>query len=225
MRNSDLTYSEIAYLFAEQFVQKANIFNSCEFISGNRVEQEQLAEMLCLGSLLYLMDKNIINLEIIEIENRKLFWISREKIVIVTKTKNCNQDLYSIEKKLFEDVVYGTSVADVVENSKYGKRVSDIVKNLIPDGYGNPWNVVISIVREDLIQKGYLSVEEHRPLLSFLFDDHYIVNQEKTSGLEEILSQTKYSLSIFKSYRYRDLYKETSDEIRDAIKSKLYVGA
>ena len=213
MRNSDLTYSEIIYLFAEQFVQKkANIFDRNEFISDNRVEQKQLAEMLCLGSLLYLMDKNIINLEIIEIENRKLFWTSREKIVIVTKTKNYNQDLYSIEKKLFEDVAYGKSVSDIVENSKYWKRVFDIVKNLIPDGYEfNPWNAVISIVREDLIQKRYISVEEHRPLISFLFGDHYIVNQEKTSGLEKMLSQTKYSLSIFKSYRHTDLYKETSD--------------
>ena len=209
MGNSDLTYSEIIYLFAEQFVQKkANIFNCDEFISDNKVEQKQLAEMLCLGSLLYLMDKNLINLEIIESENKILFWTSIEKNIIVKERVNYGQDLCSIEKKFFED-------------ETYMKSVSEIVKNLISiDFENNPWNGVISIVREDLILKGYLSIEEHWPLISFLFDDHYIVNQEKTSGLEKMLSETKISLSTFK-YRYRDLYKETSDEIRDALKSKL----
>ena len=211
MGNSDLTYSEIIYLFAEQFVKKADIFDCNEFISDNRVEQKQLAEMLCLGSLLYLMDKNIINLEIIEIENKILFLIHRKKSIVISKKKSCRRGLYGIEIKIFEDIAYR-------------ETVSDIVKNLIPDGCDNdPWDEVISIVREDLILRGYLSIEEQRSLRSFLFGDHYIVNQEKTSGLEKMLSQTKYSLSTFKSYKYRDLCKKTSDEIRDAIKSKLIV--
>lgn len=106
--------------------------------------------------------------------------------------------------------------------------VSYIIENLIPDGDGcdnDPWNDVISIVREYLFLKGYLSIEEQGSLRSSLFSDQYIVNQEKTSGLQKMLSQTKYSLSIFRSYKYRDLYIKTSEEIRDAIKSRLIVSA
>lgn len=102
MGNSDLTYSGIVYLFADQFVEKANIFDSDEFISDNRVKKKQLAEMLCLASLLYLMDKNIINLEIIEIE-KKFFLISyKEKVTNISKKNILNVICTALNKKFLK---------------------------------------------------------------------------------------------------------------------------
>lgn len=202
MKNSDLTYSEIVYLFAEQFVPTANIFDEKEFISDNKLKQRELAEILCLSALLCLIDKKLINLEI---KDEKLFWIFKRKVLIAKKMSGHGPDLSSLEKKILCD-------ANERENVYY------IIKNLIPHNLRNPWNVVISIVRDDLIQKGYLSKEKY---WYFFTRYHYNMNQEKNPVLEKRLSQTKKSLLIFKSYKCKELYEKTSNEIRDAIKSKL----
>ncbi len=114
-------------------------------------------------------------------------------------------DLYSLEKKIIGSI-------NERENVYY------IIKNLIPHNLRNPWDVVISIVRDDLIQKGYLSKEIY---WYFFTRYHYIMNQEKNPVLEKRLSQTKQSLLVFKSYKCKELYEKTSNEIRNAIKSKL----
>ena len=202
MKNSDLTYSEIVYLFAEQFVPTANIFDKKEFISYNKLKQKELAEILCLCALLYLIDRNLINLEI---KDEQLFWIFKRKVSSVDKMSGYGPDLYSLEKKILGDV-------------NESKNVYHIIKNLIPHKLRNPWDVVISIVRDDLIQKGYLSKEKY---WYFFTRYHHIIDQNKNPVLEKRLSQTKQSLLIFKSYKCKELYEKTSDEIRDAIKSKL----
>ena len=194
MENLDLTYSEIVYLFAEQFIPKAKSSDYTEFISDNKVKQTELARMLCLCALVYLMNKNLINLEI---EYRRSFWIFRNNAVIVKNTTGHGHNLSSIEQKVFESAIER-------------KSVSDVVKSLISEIKYNPWDIVISIVRDDLIQKEYIFKNKYKYLL-FFARYHYIVNQEKNPEFEKMISQTKLSLSIFKSNK--DLYKKTCSEI------------
>ena len=210
MRYLDLTYSEIFYLFADQLVPISGIYSNSWNdipISVNEVPQKELAKMLCICALVYLLDKNVIKLEIIELENTISFFktklIIKKKVVIVEKTSEYNPYLCSIEKKFYEKLTRK-------------KRVSDIVKSLIPDGVNDPSDVVISIVREDLIQKRYLSEEKGQRI--FISWNRYIVNQEEKTKLEKKVEQIKQSLSVFKSYK--DLYEKTSHEIEDAISSK-----
>ena len=113
MKNSDLTYSEIVYLLAEQFIPKANVSDYTEYISDNKVKQTELARMLCLCALVYLMDKNLISLEI---EYKRSFWIFRNNAVIVKNTTGHSPNLYSIEKKVFENAIERKSVSDIVKN-------------------------------------------------------------------------------------------------------------
>lgn len=199
MEHSDLTYSEIVYLFVEQFIPKANVFDYAEYISDNKVKQSELAKMLFLCALVYLMDKNLINLEI---ENRRYFWIFKDKAVVVKNTKEHDLNLYGIEKKVFKGAIER-------------KSVSDIVESLIPYGKNNPWDPVISIVREDLIQKEYILKNKYCHLL-FFARYHYIVNQEKKLDEMFRISQIKQSLSIFKSNK--DLYKRICYEIEYGVR-------
>lgn len=150
--------------------------------------------MLCLCALVYLKDKNLIN---IEIEYKRSFWIFRNNAVIIKNTTEHSPNLYSIEKKVFENAIER-------------KNVSDIVKSLISEVKSNPWDIVISIVRDDLIQKDYIFKNKYNYLL-FFTRYNYIINQEKKPEFEKMISQTKQSLSIFKSYK--DLYKETCSDI------------
>lgn len=194
MEHSDLTYSEIVYLFAEQFISKANIFDYVEYISNNKVKQSELTRMLFFCALIYLMDKNLINLDI---ENRRYFWKFKYKAVVVKNTKEDGLNLYGLEKKIFEGAIER-------------KTISDIVESLIPYGKNNPWDPVISIVRDDLIQKEYILKNKCYHLL-FFTRYQYIVNQEKKLDEMFRISQIKQSLSVFKSDK--DLYKKICYEI------------
>jgi len=194
MEHSDLTYSEIVYLFAENFIPKAGIFDYAEYISDNKVKQTELARMLFFCALVYLMDKNLINLEI---ENRRYFWIFNHKAVVVKNTKKYGPNLYGLEKKIFKGAIEK-------------KSISDIVESLIPYGINNPWDPVISIVRDDLIQKEYILKYKYYHLV-FFTRYQYIVNQEKKLDEMFRISQIKQSLSVFKSDK--DLYKRICHEI------------
>ncbi len=214
---SNLSYSEILYLFSDQFVMS---------------KKSSLAGMMCLAALLNLKDENLIRFEMKDV---KKFFILKGKAVIVEKlyqdkTDLVNQNFSGIEKVFLENIIDK-------------KKVDDFVRSLLPgELYDSPWDIIYMIVKENLYEKGFLFKEKYKKdeknivqnILSLIrkeikteikeepsiegFYIKYIENEEKKARIEGMLPQVKQSFMVFKNDK--GLYYKTLEQIESAIVSK-----
>jgi len=145
--NTNLTYSELIYLFANKAVsQRSKFFNNDHHPSGEKITHTPLAQKMVLAAFCYLYDKKFISLREKDV---KILFLFPGKKVFGKAEKATDGETTGIEKIL-------------LENFKEETEVSKATYHLLDSDEANPWGQIIHISKDSLLQKGVLFLEKER---------------------------------------------------------------
>lgn len=145
--DTNLTYSELIYLFANKAVsQRSKFFNNDYHPSGEKITHTPLAQKIVLAAICYLYDKKFISLREKDI---KILFLFPGKKVFGKAEKARDEEVTGVEKVL-------------LENFKEETEVSKAVYHLLDSDEANPWGQTIHISKDSLLQKGALFLEKER---------------------------------------------------------------
>jgi len=201
MQEKDLTYSEILYLFAQNYVPEGSMLQSKEETpNGKKLNMVKLGDLIAEAAFANLFINGYIELKL---ESKKFLGLIPKKVVISNK-KSSGEGLSSLEKSIFE-------LSD-------GAEASNILYRIIGDECSVPWSVIVNIVKESLVSKGFLTKEEIKKKIIVSFVSYkYHLNPGATDNLEKEVQSLNEKL---KEFSRQDFYKSLVSSIHSGINAQ-----
>lgn len=201
MNNNELNFSELLYLNAQKYAPNAGFLqNKEELPDGSKVQVVKLGNILAEAAFAYLYFNGHIN---IELQSKNILGIIPNKAAIVTRKSN-GEGLSSLEKSIF-------NLAD-------GTEAYMIMYRLIGDECSVPWSVVTGVVKESLVNKGYLNKEEIVKKIIVSFTTYkYHVNEANNRDYKSDLAEMNNKMEEFSN---KDFYKKLCKSIESGIKAQ-----
>ncbi len=199
MDKTNLTYSEIIYLFADQIVPERSKFLTYDLHpTGEKISAKPLSYKMILAALVYLQDKGLISFSVKEV--KKLIFLSG-KDIFAKRTKEA-KNLTGIEQILMDYI-------------KKEANVRTAVYYILNDDESSPWGQVINIAKNSLVEKGFLTIEKKQAIFSA---KKYFFNQEKVKEVQPLLENVKKSIVSISSDN--ELYKLLESAVKKGIDAR-----
>lgn len=194
-----LNFSELFYLHADKFVPSAGFLqNKEELPSGKKLNITKLGNLLSEAAFAYLYFNGYIDLKL---ETKKTLGIFSKKIVVASK-KSRGENLSSLEKAIF----------DLSNNLD----TYSIIYKVIGDECTVPWAIITKIVKDSLVDKGYLTKETIvKKIIVNFYNYKYHLNPDKKVEFTNEVSEMEQKLKEFSKLNfYKDLVKAIESGIK-----------
>ena len=179
-KRTDLTYSEVIYLFADKSVsERSRLVNYDAHPSGEKISVKPLSHKMVTAAVAYLVEKGYISLSVKEV--KKMIFLSGKE-VFGKKLKDAGPDITGIEKVL-------------LDNFKNEKEVRKAVYYLLDDDESSPWGQIVWISKNSLAEKGFLSVEKERK--NIFATKKYLYDEKKIKEVTPLYEETEKNLAQF----------------------------
>ncbi len=201
VKETELNYSELLYLYADKYVSEAGFLqNKEELPSGKKLNIVKLGNLEAEAAFAYLYFNGHISLEF---GSKKMLGIFPKKVVVSTK-KSDGAGLTSLEKSIF----------DLSE----GSDIFMILYRLIGNECSVPWAIVTGVVKESLVNKEFLTREEITKKIIVSFTTYkYHLNPVKSVDLKDKVAEMNGKL---KEFSQKDFYKILVQSIESGIKAQ-----
>lgn len=200
-KRTDLTYSEVIYLFADKSVsERSRLVNYDTHPSGEKISVKPLSHKMVTAALAGLIEKGYVSLSVKEV--KKLIFLSGKE-VFGKKLKDPGPDITGIEKVL-------------LENFKNEKEVRKAVYYLLDDDESSPWGQIIQISKNSLTEKGFLLIEKER---KHIFETKkYLYDEKKIKETVPLYEEVEKNLSQFSAKA--DIYKLVENAVQKGIAAR-----
>lgn len=141
---ANLTFSEVAYLFADQLItDRARFANLDDHPSGEKIPVAKLAQLMVRAAVIDLVKQKMIELEV---KTVKKMWLFSAQEVIARRLKDSDR-VTGIEARLLSQINTETNLRKAAYN-------------LLPADESSPWGQVIVLSKQSLLAKKVLVLEE-----------------------------------------------------------------
>jgi len=196
--------SDIVYLFGDRFAKKARMGGAQLIYGRNKVNLSDLGDKLLLAALAGLASKGYLALETVQ---EKILGLRTIRDVLVTRVKSPAEPLYGLEAAIWDNIT-GDPLKD---------RVRPIISRITGGTCPNPWNDLVDLAKNGLVEQGYLNVDKEE--LRFRPDKvHWSANEGLIRPLEGRVDEVKAMLSSLEN-RDRALYKQLEESVHKGIKA------
>ena len=196
--------SDIVYLFGDRFAKKARMGGAQLIYGGNKVNLSDLGDKLLLAAFAGLASKGYLGLETVQ---EKILGLRTIRDLLVTRVKSPAEPLYGLEAAIWDNIT-GDPKKD---------RVRPIISRITGGTCPNPWNDLVGLAKNGLVEQGYLNVDKEE--LRFRPDKvHWSPNEGLIRPLEGRVDEVKAMLSSLEN-RDRALYKQLEDSVHKGIKA------
>jgi hypothetical protein len=196
--------SDIVYLFGDRFAKKARMGGAQLIYGGNKVNLSDLGDKLVLAAFADLANRGCLGLEAVE---EKKLGLLTSRDVLVTRLTSPAEPLYGLEAAIWDNIT-GDPKKD---------RVRPIISRITGGTCPNPWNDLVGLAKNGLVEQGYLNVDKEE--LRFRPDKvHWSANEGLIRPLEGRVDEVKAMLSSLEN-RDRALYKQLEESVHKGIKA------
>ncbi len=200
-KRTELTYSEVIYLFADKSVsERSRLVNYDAHPSGEKISVKPLSHKMVTAALAYLVEKGYVSLSIKEV--KKLIFLSGKE-VFGKKLKDAGLEITGIEKVL-------------LENFKNETEVRKAVYYLLDDDESSPWGQIVWISKTSLAEKGFLLVEKERK--NIFAAKRYLYGERKIEEIGPLYEEVEKNLAQF--YGNAETYKLVENAIQKGIAAR-----
>ena len=200
-KKTELTYSEIVYLFADKFVsERSMLVNYDAHPTGGKISVKPLSHKMVTAALAYLVEKGYVSLLVKEV--KKLIFLSGKE-VFGKKIKDAGPDITGIEKVLFD-------------NFKNETEVRKAVYYLLSDDESSPWGQIVQISKKSLAEKGFLLLEKERKHL--FATKKYLYDENKIKEIAPLYEETEKNLARFSAKA--DIYNLVENAVKKGIAAR-----
>lgn len=202
-KKTELTYSEVVYLFANKAVsERSKLFNYDVHPSNEKISIKPLSHKMVTSAIAYLVDKGYLTLSV---KTVKKFIFLSGKEVFGQKIKEAGPEITGIEKGLL----------DYFNNEK---EVSKAVYYLLDDDESSPWGQVVNISKNSLLEKGFLIIEKERKNI-FTAKRYLYDNERKITETASFYEEAEKKLVEFSTKA--DIYKLVENAVKSGIAARL----
>lgn len=204
MQETNINYSELLYLYSDKYVPEASFLqNKEELPNGKKLNIVKLGNLEAEVAFAYLYFNGHIDLKL---ESKKMLGFIPKKVVVSTK-KSDGSNLTSLEKLIF-------SLSDSLD-------VHSILYRLIGDECSVPWAVVTGVVKESLVNKGFLTKEEITKKIIVSFVSYkYHINTSKNIDFKNEITEMNSKIKEFSKLDFYKLLVKSIDSGINAQKEK-----
>ena len=196
--------SDIVYLFGDRFAKKARMGGAQLIYGGNKVNLSDLGDKLLLAAFAGLASKGYLALETVQ---EKILGLRTIRDLLVTRVKSPAEPLYGLEAAIWDNIT-GDPKKD---------RVRPIISRITGGTCPNPWNDLVGLAKNGLVEQGYLNVDKEE--LRFRPDKvHWSANEGLIRPLEGRVDEVKALLSSLET-RDRAMYKQLVESVQKGIKA------
>jgi len=179
-KKTNLTYSEVIYLFADKSVSERSRFvNYDTHPTGEKISIKPLSYKMIISALVNLSEKSYIVLSVKEV--KKMIFLSG-KDIFGKKIKDAGVDITGIEKV-------------VLDNFKNETEVGKAVYYLLDDDESSPWGQVVNISKNSLVEKGFLMIEKERK--NIFTAKRYLYVENKIKEIASLYEEVEKSITQF----------------------------
>jgi hypothetical protein len=196
--------SDIVYLFGGSFAKKARLGGAQLVYGGQKVSLSDLGDKLLLAAFADLASKGYVGLETV---HEKKLGVFTSRDVAVTRLSSPGEPLHGLEAAIWDNIS-GDPKSD---------RVRPIISRITGGTTPNPWNDLVGVAKNGLVEQGYLNIDKEE--LRFRPDKlHWSANESLILPLEGRADEVKAVLSSLEA-RDRDLYKQLVESVQKGIKA------
>ncbi|EKD99813.1 MAG: hypothetical protein ACD_22C00171G0009 [uncultured bacterium] len=188
MNNTELTFSELIYLYAQKYVPEASFLqNKEELPNGIKLNVIKLGNLTAEAAFAYLYLNGYIELKQ---DTKKVLGIFPKKIITATR-KGDGSNLSSLEKAIYD-------LSDSTD-------VYMIMVRLIGEECTVPWAVVTGFVKESLVNKEFYIKETIVKKIIIEYKTYkYYLNTAKNSNFDKEKAEMDAKL---KEFAQKDFYR------------------
>jgi hypothetical protein len=198
---TNLTYSEVIYLFANKAVsERSRLVNYDTHASGEKISIKPLSHKMVTAALAYLVEKNYLSLSVKEV--KKLIFLSGKE-AFGKKLKDAGSDITGIEKVL-------------LNNFKNETEVHKAVYWLLYDDESSPWGQVVVISKNSLVEKGFLFIEKERK--NIFSAKRYLYDENKIKEIIPLYEEAEKKLTEFSAKT--ESYKLVENAVQKGIAAR-----
>lgn len=193
----NLTYSEIAYLFADTIVpDRAKLLNYDAHPSGQKIPFTKLAQKMVIAAVIFLSEKGFVQLNV---QNIKRLFIIPSRDVFIKKTKDSDNTISGIE----------TTLLNTLDSRE--TPLSKAIYHLLSEDESSPWGQIVLFSKKSLVEKKVLYIEERAQ--SIFSTKRYLFSKD---GIDQFLPQLT---TVKKAIDSLSEQEELSRLITSAVKS------
>lgn len=201
MNNQELTYSEMVYLFADKFVsQRAKFVNIVNHPGGEKIPVKVLGDLMISSAVLFLERQGYIKLFVKDVKKLVFF---NGKDIFADRLKNSSGEVTGIESILLQNISGET-------------KLQKAVYNLLTADDVLPWNPVIEVSKQSLVEKGYINSSKEKKLLGYV--TKYSMNKEKVG--EAVFSMVEVQ-DILHEFSSRGDYEMIMGAVKKGISARI----
>lgn len=195
-------FSDTVYLFGEKFAPEAKMLDfKEELLNGAKVNQKDLAQMAVFAAFAYLYKEGLVDLFVHE---GKILFI-KTKTAKAKKLKDSAKPLGGIE---------GMLLRQLTEE----KDISNLVILLLSTDVQNPWGSILSLVKDNLLERGIIKKVEKGKVLFITTHKNILsgdIPKEEKQDLDDLENATKQIKAK------GELYDKVLSSIKGGIQSRL----